>query len=475
MTVMVMALALALEDNRFLPALTAGVLGVVFLVSSPSRGRPHVLWLAGSAVLYGIQQAFSVLVTALGYPSSEVQELLLPLSFTVVGAALSAGLITYFVPGRLAPTNLFFGLVALSGAGVVVGYLNSNTWAFSGAAVISGWAALISLGLWLLSWKTRCWGKALLGGVFSLMPLLFFGSLWAELSLSQYREIVPLPLTLIYAALAALLLLHDTSTLRTQLDERLVVEKELLALKESLELQVVSRTAALSDIVEGLRAFSAMVSHDLRAPVRNVSGLAEMGLQDFRAGRTDCVEELFRLIGEEAARGTAMMNDLLKLARVDVQPLSFRESDIGALVQECVDDLTMQYPLARQVVEVQALPTLVVDVGLLHHAVTNILGNALKFGQGNEDLKISVSAARSAENKEWRFEIKDNGPGFDPALAGKLFEPFSRLPSNDATGTGLGLTVFRRVVERHNGNVGAAARLGHGATFWWTLPETIEG
>lgn len=136
----------------------------------------------------------------------------------------------------------------------------------------------------------------------------------------------------------------------------------------------------------------------------------------------------------------------------------------GSLV---IDTLSIQYCAAPTAIKVQLLPSVFADRNLISHVLTNLLSNALKFGSHRKDLRITVVAHRT--DNGWRFEVTDNGSGFDPAMADQLFKPFSRLGRRDVPGTGLGLSVVQRAVQAHGGEVGSVSRVGDGTTFWWTL------
>jgi hypothetical protein len=129
----------------------------------------------------------------------------------------------------------------------------------------------------------------------------------------------------------------------------------------------------------------------------------------------------------------------------------------------------LEHPRATQVVQAHALPTVAADASLLRHVSSNLSSSALKFGREHSDLRVQVRA-RPEKAGQWRIELVDNGPGFEPERAHALFQPFARLAGAAAPGTGLGLTIVRRAVERHGGEVGASAQPGRGATFWFSLP-----
>ena len=205
-----------------------------------------------------------------------------------------------------------------------------------------------------------------------------------------------------------------------------LAQQALQQLTDSLEEIVRSRTRQLEEIIQGLRSFAGMVSHDLSGPLRNASSLAELALHDFRAGDVVASERSLEMIRREAQRASTMVNDLLTLARVDQGPPNATPVDMQALLRECLQSLALQYPSAPSVVQGAALPVVQADASLMRHVLMNLLGNALKFGADRADLRITVEA-RKDDGGAWRFSVVDNGPGFDPSRSGELFQPFSRL------------------------------------------------
>ncbi|WP_332750009.1 sensor histidine kinase [Hydrogenophaga sp.] len=271
--------------------------------------------------------------------------------------------------------------------------------------------------------------------------------------------------------LLAVAQMRSRLALSAELARRQQAEASLQSLNESLEATVRDRTAQLEQIVEGLNAFTGMVSHDLSGPLRNAAGLTEVALDASDRGQSTETAGLLRRIRQEVLRGSSMVSDLMALARADQSPLERADVDIARLVQEAVRDLALQYPHAERAVRIDALPEVYADAAMMRHVVLNLLGNALKFTADYGSPSVTVSAAPDGDG--WRIEIRDNGPGFDPAKASQLFKPFSRLGNAAVAGTGLGLTVVKRAVERHGGTVGAQAEPGSGALFWWTLPRAM--
>lgn len=459
------------RDVRTLSAFMVGGLGLIFLLSRVGRNQAPSAWLAGGLMGLGIAQGASVMVghgDGLAGPLQRLAAVSLILLPTV--AALFVGLRAYFQPESRSHEDMFFRVMAggLALLALVFGF--TRGWEFSGPLAIALMAFLAAAWLLHLWTEHRWWGQLFMAASLLLLPAALLISLRNGLSLSDYRELATYPTTFICISLITLILMRDAQLLKHELAVRKEADQAMRVLAGSLEEQVAKRTENLQEVVAGLQSFAAMVSHDLRGPVRNVTGLAAMALEDIRQGDATAAEEALTRILRESQRGAAMVNDLLSLAHVEKVGVQNGEVDMALVLKEALEALELQYPDARARVQVGVMPRVLADAGLMRHVVNNLIGNALKFGGDRGDLQVRVSAQR--EGPFWRFEVRDNGPGFDATRGHLLFKPFSRLSNTDVAGTGLGLTVVKRAVERLGGEAGASAELGRGAAFWWTLPVT---
>jgi signal transduction histidine kinase len=234
-----------------------------------------------------------------------------------------------------------------------------------------------------------------------------------------------------------------------------------------LESRVQARTAELEATNRELESFSYSVSHDLRAPLRAVDGYARMLEEDYSA-RLD--EEGRRLLGVVRGASTRMgqlIDDLLAFSQLGRQTPVRRTFDMTALAREVVGELNSERA-AR--VELAALPAASADPALLKQVWSNLVGNALKYSSKSKDPRVEIGArTEAAENVYW---VRDNGVGFDPRYAAKLFGVFQRLHrAEEFPGTGVGLAIVQRVVTRHGGRVWAESALGEGACFYFSLPR----
>jgi light-regulated signal transduction histidine kinase (bacteriophytochrome) len=267
---------------------------------------------------------------------------------------------------------------------------------------------------------------------------------------------------------AALVLHTDITGLRQPRDE-------VLRLNASLERRVQRRTRQLETANRELEAFSYSVSHDLKAPLAAIDGFThvlaerlqdrmderEAGyLQRVRAG----VANMFSLID-------AMLT-LHQLARA--APLRRTSVDLSALAHAVVDELRAAEPDRICRIQIERGMVMTCDPALMAVALRNLVGNAWKFSARKEVMQLEVGLEWGSPAGFTSLRIADQGAGFDPQLAVKLFAPFQRLHhASEFPGTGIGLATVQRIVQRHGGTVRAEARPGAGATFWISLPEVF--
>ena len=262
--------------------------------------------------------------------------------------------------------------------------------------------------------------------------------------------------------------------LQTEIDQRREAEAALRQLTAHLEQRVHQRTGELQGLVDGLESFNRMVSHDLRGPLGGMAGLADLARAALQRGDHARVDEMLALMGQESRRLTGLVAQLLLLARVSNAELHVVRTPLDAVLAEALGTLRLTHGEAGVAcVRAEALPEVEVDPALMTQVFVNLLDNALKFCGGLSHAEVRVKAADQGSTTV--IEVRDNGPGFDPALAGRLFQPFSRLQGTGKEGNGIGLTIVRRIVERHGGRVWAEGRPGQGASFFFALPGHWAG
>lgn len=256
--------------------------------------------------------------------------------------------------------------------------------------------------------------------------------------------------------------------------ERQLAEAELNRYKEHLEALVKERTAELERVNSELEAFTYSASHDLKAPIRRVEGFLSLVESDL-AGKVPAVTADY--IGR-ARKACGQMNsvieNLLKLSRISHCEVSLAETDLCALARAALEGRRAADPGRRaELVSPERLPVRG-DAGLLAEAIENLIGNAWKFTSLTPAAVIELGVAK--EGGENVYFVRDNGVGFDAAGAEGLFKPFKRFHSGpDYKGTGIGLSIVKRIIERHGGRVWAVSSPGRGAAFYFTLGQAASG
>jgi len=218
-----------------------------------------------------------------------------------------------------------------------------------------------------------------------------------------------------------------------------------------------------------LEAFTHSVSHDLRAPLRAIDGFAE-ALEQTTAERLDDEgRRLLRVVRGNVAALRRLLDDLLAFYRLGHAPVVDAEVDLAAVAEAEFERARVEEPERALRLEVGALPRVRGDAALLRLALGNLIGNAVKYTRPRAEGVVGFHAAPGPDGATI-FSVRDNGVGFDPENATDIFEVFRRLhPGDEFEGTGMGLAIVKRVIERHGGRVWAEASPGGGATFRFTL------
>lgn len=224
----------------------------------------------------------------------------------------------------------------------------------------------------------------------------------------------------------------------------------------------------LADKNEELGRFAYVVSHDLQAPLRGITGFAGLLGQSYRDRLDDEGREFLQFIIDGAAQMRRMIADILELSRVGSGEIDTQPTDIGALVDEVCSVLRMDIEQAGAKVEHDALPVVPADEGQIRQLFQNLIGNAIKFRPPDRKPVIRISSRQTADG--WHFQVADNGIGIPQDKQDKLFGLFVRLHTEDQfPGTGLGLAICRRIVERHGGRIWLESEPDKGTTFHFIL------
>lgn len=218
-----------------------------------------------------------------------------------------------------------------------------------------------------------------------------------------------------------------------------------------------------------LESFSYSVSHDLRSPLRAIDGFTRMILNEQGENFDTETRRKFGIVQENARRMGQLIDDLLRLSRVGRANLNWSKIDMKGLVTEVLQEIRATEPEHKFTAEIGDLLKAQGDPTLVRQVVLNLLSNAVKFTRGKGDGYIKVGSFEEAGEKV--YYIKDNGVGFDMKYYDKLFGVFQRLVSeNQFEGTGVGLAIVQRIIQRHGGRVWAEGKMNEGATFYFTLP-----
>ena len=237
-----------------------------------------------------------------------------------------------------------------------------------------------------------------------------------------------------------------------------------------LERRVEERTAALEEVNKELETFSYSVSHDLRGPLRSIGGFSQLVLDDYGPKLDENGKRFLGYIHAATQRMAELIDDLLKLSRVNRTPLKRDSLRLDLLAWEVVTDLETREPERQCSVEIAPDLATRGDPRLAKVLLENLIGNAWKFTGKRADARISVG--RETRQGSPVFYVRDNGAGFDMRYADKLFTPFHRLHGeSEFPGNGIGLATVHRIVTRHGGRIWAEAGEGKGATFYFTLEE----
>ncbi len=256
--------------------------------------------------------------------------------------------------------------------------------------------------------------------------------------------------------------------------ENAILYQQLTQLNNDLEHTIGHRTEELKAANEELQAFSSSVSHDLKAPLRAISGLS-------LALKEDCADELpeegmdyIQHVCDASERMGHIIDGLLMLSQSTQSSLQWDEVDLSELVNEKVRWLRNLEPNRIVVINIQENCITHGDVQLLHQVIDNLLSNAWKYSHKNPQAQIEFGQQKTERNPNTYF-VRDNGAGFDAANAGDLFKPFRRFhTASEFEGTGIGLATVSRIIKRHGGEIWVKSEAGKGATFYFTLSQADD-
>ncbi|HBU69336.1 MAG TPA: hypothetical protein DEE98_03020 [Elusimicrobia bacterium] len=257
------------------------------------------------------------------------------------------------------------------------------------------------------------------------------------------------------------------------LTEKKEYENSIIKLNQELEGKVKERTRELEASNKELEAFSYSVSHDLRAPLRAIDAFTKIFKEEY-SGKLDAeAKRICNIIVKNISWMSRLIDDLLSFSRVGKQHLSLTPVNMEENIKIIWNDLKIVFPDRAITLKVHKMPGALCDLTMIRQVFTNLLSNAIKFTQNNSNAVIE--AGGEAGESENTYFVKDNGVGFDMQYYSKLFSVFERLHSSqDFEGSGIGLAIVKRVIERHGGRVWAESKPGEGAVFYFSLPNGEE-
>lgn len=245
------------------------------------------------------------------------------------------------------------------------------------------------------------------------------------------------------------------------------VTLENVSVYAELEKRVKERTAELEATNRELESFSYSVSHDLRAPLRAITGFSDILEEEDGLVLSDTGKKALNTIQQNAKRMGVLIDDLLKFSRLARQPLAKTTIDTRALLDRIL--ASEEFKNQKATVTVEELLPVEADHNLLQQVWINLISNALKYSSKKEQPVVEIGSYRKED--EITFFVKDNGAGFDMNYADKLFGTFQRLhKASEFEGTGVGLALSQRILTRHGGRIWAEAKVNEGATFYFALP-----
>lgn len=256
------------------------------------------------------------------------------------------------------------------------------------------------------------------------------------------------------------------------LSERDAANENLKTANTYLEARIEERTFDLTQANEELQQFAYVASHDLQEPLRTITSFSQLLAVRYKGRLDSDADEFIGYIVSSSRRMTDLINGLLALVRLrksgqPTVPVSFEE----VLAQA---EISLQAAIRETHARVEhgPLPALVVDAVQFSQVLQNLISNAIKYRR-EEPPWIRIDAQQDASN--WIFSVRDNGRGFDPQFSERIFGLFQRLQNREVEGTGMGLSIARKIVERHGGRIWAKSEEGIGSTFFFSLPVTLEG
>lgn len=412
----------------------------------------------GAVTIYSNQVA--------GFPHEEVQLL------TELAADLAQGILTlrHGETSRLQST----ALQSAANAIVITQVDGAIQWVNSAFTALTGYTSAESMGQNPRVLKS---GKHPPEFYTSLWQTIMAGQVWHGELINKRKdgtfyteEMTITPVRAGNRSITHFVAIKQDVTGRKEMEISLAKAKEALERQnQELEQRVVQRTASLRQAVQEMERFAYVASHDLQEPLRTVSSFSQLLARRYEGKLDSDADEFIEFIVDGAARMQRLINDLLELSRIGTRGKPFAPVDCGEVIQIVRKNLEMALAESGTVVTQEPLPTVTGDRTQLIQLFQNLLSNAIKFRQKGNPARIEVGA--SSEKGGWHFLVRDNGIGIDPQFFERIFIVFQRLHDREEyPGTGIGLAICKKIVERHGGRLWVESSPGKGSTFHFTIP-----
>ena len=255
----------------------------------------------------------------------------------------------------------------------------------------------------------------------------------------------------------------------TDIEDFKQAQAALLEMNDALEARVSERTADLMRSNEELQQFAYVASHDLQEPLRMIGSYTQLLARRYQGQLDEKADKYIAYAVDGVTRMQTMIQDLLGYSRVGAQERILRETRVNEAVDIALVNLSTAVKDSGATITVDALPTLMADASQLVSLFQNLIGNAIKY-RGDAPPHIHIHACQ--QDQQWLFSVQDNGIGIDPQFAERIFVIFQRLHGRgEYSGTGIGLAICKKIVERHNGHIWMESEVGKGSTFFFSLRE----
>jgi light-regulated signal transduction histidine kinase (bacteriophytochrome) len=243
-----------------------------------------------------------------------------------------------------------------------------------------------------------------------------------------------------------------------------------ITIRKQIEQALRERADELARVNKDLESFSYSVSHDLKTPLNTILGFGRLIREDYQGKLDTVLNDYLKRIEHSAIQMKSLIDDILNLSKISRKEIKKQQTNLSQIALSIIEELKASQPQRVVKVDIQDNMIANVDKNLIHIALSNLLGNAWKFTGKTPDARIRFN--KQIKNGKSIYSIKDNGAGFDMKRSENLFTPFRRLHSDqEFSGTGIGLAIVERVIERHGGRIWAEGEINKGATFFFTLDD----